>query len=319
VTNTTETSQEPSVDVIDLRIALTHSGVDVVDEIGVKIRPGEVLGLVGESGSGKTTVGMALLGHVRRGGEVAGGVIRIDGRDLSSLGERDLRRLRGGVVSYIPQDPGTSLNPALRISTQLEEILEAHATDGGAEQRKARVREALAEVALPSDERGNDVVLAFPQIIFVLLAVSAIGPKLWLIVVTVGITHAPRVARVIRGAAQQIVERDFIKADEVAGERRSRIIMGGLLPNVTSPLLVELGLRMTFSIGLIAAISFLGFGLQPPAADWGLMINENRLSITVMPWGVLLPVLAIAVLTVGTNLITDGIARAAIGLDRTNE
>src|SRR5919108_445450 len=125
--------------------------------------------------------------------------------------------------------------------------------------------------------RGNDVVLAFPQIIFVLLAVSAIGPKLWLIVVTVGITHAPRVARVIRGAAQQIVERDFIKADEVAGERRSRIIMEGLLPNVTSPLLVELGLRMTFSIGLIAAISFLGFGLQPPTADWGLMINENRL------------------------------------------
>ena len=95
--------------------------------------------------------------------------------------------------------------------------------------------------------------------------------------------------------------------------------MEGLLPNVTSPLLVELGLRMTFSIGLIAAISFLGFGLQPPTADWGLMINENRLAITVMPWGVLLPVLAIAVLTVGTNLVTDGIARAAIGLERSNE
>ena len=95
---------------------------------------------------------MALLGHVRRGGEVAGGVIRIDGRDLSSLGERELRHLRGGVVSYIPQDPGTSLNPALRISTQLEEILEAHATDGGAEQHKARVREALEEVALPTDD-----------------------------------------------------------------------------------------------------------------------------------------------------------------------
>jgi peptide/nickel transport system ATP-binding protein len=148
----TETAREPSVDVIDLRIALTGSGVDVVDEISVEVRPGEVMGLVGESGSGKTTVGMALLGHVRRGGEVAGGVIRIDGRELSSLGERDLRRLRGGVVSYIPQDPGTSLNPALRISTQLEEILEAHATEGGAEQRKARVREALEEVALPSDD-----------------------------------------------------------------------------------------------------------------------------------------------------------------------
>src|SRR5215218_98502 len=150
--NATETMKEPSVDVIDLRIALSGSGVDVVDEIGVQIRPGEVLGLVGESGSGKTTVGMALVGHVRRGGDVAGGVIRIDGRDLSSLGERELRRLRGGTVSYIPQDPGTSLNPALRISTQLEEILEAHATEGGSEQRKARVREALEEVALPSDD-----------------------------------------------------------------------------------------------------------------------------------------------------------------------
>ncbi len=150
--NATETMQEPSVEVIDLRIALSHTGVDVVDQIDFGIRPGEELGLVGESGSGKTTVGMALLGHVRSGGEMAGGVIRIDGRDLSELGERELRRLRGGVVSYIPQDPGTSLNPALRISTRLEEILEAHATDGGADQRKARVREALEEVALPSDD-----------------------------------------------------------------------------------------------------------------------------------------------------------------------
>ena len=164
--------------------------------------------------------------------------------------------------------------------------------------------------------RGNDVLLAFPQIILALLAVSALGAKLWLIVLIVGLTHAPRVARVIRGAAQEVVERDFVKAAEAVGEKRSRIIFGELLPNVTSPLLVELGLRMTYSIGLVAAISFLGFGLQPPAADWGLMINENRLAITVQPWSVLLPVLAIGLLTVGTNLITDGVARAAIGLDR---
>jgi peptide/nickel transport system permease protein len=167
--------------------------------------------------------------------------------------------------------------------------------------------------------RGNDVILAFPQIILALLALSAIGPKLWLIVLIVGITHAPRVARVMRGAAQEVVERDFIKAAEAVGEKRSRIVFGELLPNVTSPLLVELGLRMTYSIGLVAAISFLGFGLQPPAADWGLMINENRLSITVQPWAVLLPVLAIGLLTVGTNLVTDGIARAAIGIDRRSQ
>jgi peptide/nickel transport system permease protein len=164
--------------------------------------------------------------------------------------------------------------------------------------------------------RGNDVLLSFPQIILVLLAVSAIGPKLWLIVLTVGMTHAPRVARVMRGAGQEVVERDFIKAAEVVGEKRWRIVSSELLPNVTSPLLVELGLRMTYSIGIVAAVSFLGMGLQPPTADWGLMINENRLAITVQPWAVGLPVLAIGLLTVGTNLVTDGVARAAIGLDR---
>ena len=164
--------------------------------------------------------------------------------------------------------------------------------------------------------RGNDVLLSFPAIIFVLLAVSAVGPKLWLIVLTVGFTHAPRVARVMRGAGQEVVERDFIKAAEVVGEKRWRIVAGELLPNVTSPLLVEIGLRMTYSIALVAAVSFIGVGLQPPTADWGLMINENRLSISVQPWAVFLPVIAIGLLTVGTNLITDGVARAAIGLDR---
>lgn len=164
--------------------------------------------------------------------------------------------------------------------------------------------------------RGNDVLLAFPQIILVLLALATLGPKLWLIVVAVGITHAPRTARVIRGAAVDVVERDFIRAQEAVGEKRWRILFVDLLPNVSSPLMVELGLRITYSIWLVAGLSFLGFGLQPPAADWGLMINENRLSISVQPWAVLLPAAAIGVLTVGTNLITDGIARAAIRIDR---
>jgi peptide/nickel transport system ATP-binding protein len=146
------TNGHASVEVDDLRIDLVGAGFDVVDEIVLEIHPGEVLGLVGESGSGKTTVGMALLGHVRRGGRVGSGAIRIDGRDLASLDDGELRRLRGGVVSYIPQDPGTSLNPALRISTQLQEILEAHAAGRSEEERMARLREALEEVALPSDD-----------------------------------------------------------------------------------------------------------------------------------------------------------------------
>jgi peptide/nickel transport system permease protein len=164
--------------------------------------------------------------------------------------------------------------------------------------------------------RIADVFMAFPQIVLALLLVTAFGPKVWLIILTVGISHAPRVARVIRGAALQVVERDFVKAAEAVGEPRRRIIFGELLPNVTSPLLVEFGLRMTYSIGLIAGINFLGLGLQPPKADWGLMINENRLALTFQPWGVLLPIIAIALLTIGTNLLTDAFARAAIGIDR---
>lgn len=164
--------------------------------------------------------------------------------------------------------------------------------------------------------RTGDVVLAFPQVVLALLFVSIVGPKLWLLIAVVGLSHAPRVARVMRGATLSVVERDFIKAAEATGIRRVRIMIGEILPNVTGPLMVELGLRLTYSIGLIAALSFLGLGLQPPTADWGLMINENRIALTVQPWAVVLPVAAIAVLTVGTNLVTDGLARASAGLDR---
>ncbi|MFZ0090254.1 MAG: ATP-binding cassette domain-containing protein, partial [Solirubrobacteraceae bacterium] len=91
-----------AVTVRDLKIDLVSSGVDIVDEIALEVYAGQVLGLVGESGSGKTTVGMALLGYTRPGGRVTGGDILIDGRPLAGMGAGDLRRLRGGTVSYIP-------------------------------------------------------------------------------------------------------------------------------------------------------------------------------------------------------------------------
>jgi peptide/nickel transport system permease protein len=164
--------------------------------------------------------------------------------------------------------------------------------------------------------RTGDVVLAFPQVVVALLFLSIVGPNLWLLVVVVGLSHAPRSARVMRDAALSVVERDFVKAAEATGVRRWRIMAGEILPNVTGPLMVELGLRLTYSIGLVAALNFLGLGQQPPAADWGLMIDENRIAMSVQPWAVTLPVLAIAVLTIGTNLITDGLARACAGIDR---
>ena len=164
--------------------------------------------------------------------------------------------------------------------------------------------------------RAMDVILAFPSIVLALVVVATIGPKLWLLVIVVGLTTAPRVARVTRGASLEVVEKDFVQAAEVLGESRPKILTGEILPSITSPLMVEASLRLTYSIGLIAGLSFLGFGLQPPAADWGLMINENRQGLTIQPWGALMPVIAIALLTIGTSLIGDGLSRAAIGIDR---
>ncbi len=140
-----------SVEVGDLRVELVRAGrPDIVDEVGVASAPGEGLGLVGESVSGKTTVGMALLGHARRGARVATGSVRIGGIDLRTLRARDLRAMRGARVAYIPQDPGTALNPALRIGTQLREVLDVHDA-GDRAAHDARVGEALEEVALPTD------------------------------------------------------------------------------------------------------------------------------------------------------------------------
>jgi peptide/nickel transport system permease protein len=164
--------------------------------------------------------------------------------------------------------------------------------------------------------RLMDVILAFPSIVLALVAVATVGPRLWLLVLVVGLTTMPRVARVMRGASLEIVGRDYVQAAEAMGEPRRKILSSEILPNVTSPLMVEASLRLTYAIGLIAGLSFLGFGRQPPATDWGLMINENRLGLTIQPWGVVMPVLAIVVLTIGTSLIGDGVARASAGIDR---
>ena len=143
----------PSVVVAGLRIELTGSGRDVVDDVSFTISPGQVMGLVGESGSGKTTVGLALLGHARRGVEIVAGSVRIDDVDVLALSEEQRRPLRGRVVSYVPQDPAAALNPALRIGTQLMEVLEAHDFGTSSADRNDRVAEMMREVALPDDPK----------------------------------------------------------------------------------------------------------------------------------------------------------------------
>jgi peptide/nickel transport system permease protein len=164
--------------------------------------------------------------------------------------------------------------------------------------------------------RTMDVVLAMPQILIALVVLSTFGAKTYLIILTVGLSTVPRIARVVRGAAVSIVERDFIGAAEALGEPKWRILVFEILPNVAAPLLVEANLRLTFAISLISGISFLGFTPDPGQANWGLMINENRVGIVSNHWGVTLPVIAVALLTIGTGMIGDGISRAAAGLDR---
>ncbi len=167
--------------------------------------------------------------------------------------------------------------------------------------------------------RAVDVILSFPQLVFALLLLSLLGPKLWLITLAVGVSHAPQVARVLRSATLDLSERDFVKAAESQGMRPAKVMWKEILPNLVSPLTVEAGLRLTYSIVIMAGLAFLGFGQPPPAASWGMMINENREGLSLNPWGVLAPALLIALLTIGTNTFTDAFARVAIGVDRRPE
>jgi peptide/nickel transport system permease protein len=158
-----------------------------------------------------------------------------------------------------------------------------------------------------------DIMLAFPQIVLALLFIAVFGPKLWLIVIVVGASQAPQTARVLRAAALDITERDFVKAAEVIGIPRTRIMFSVILPNLLSPLMVEIGLRLTYSMIIIAGMAYLGFGQAPPAPSWGIMVQENSVGLSINPWGVAAPAILIALLTIGVNLFTDSIAMAKPG------
>jgi peptide/nickel transport system permease protein len=167
--------------------------------------------------------------------------------------------------------------------------------------------------------RTVDVILSFPQIVFALLLLSMFGPRLWLIVLAVGLSHAPQVARVLRSATLDVSERDFVKVAELQGMRSGTIMRKEILPNLISPIMVEAGLRLTYSIIIMAGLAFLGFGQPPPAPNWGYMINENQIGLAVNPWAVIVPAALIALLTIGTNTFTDAVARVALGVERRPE
>jgi peptide/nickel transport system permease protein len=158
-----------------------------------------------------------------------------------------------------------------------------------------------------------DVLLAFPQTILALLFVSVLGSSFLLIAVLVGAIHTPQVARVIRAAALRVSGEDFVNFAKGLGASPLKIMTREIAPNVLGPLLVETGLRFTYSISLIAGLSFLGLAQEPPAANWGLMVNENRIGLLQNPWPVVVPITLIAILTVGINLLTDAYGRWVAG------
>lgn len=139
------------VEVKDLRVEISATGQDIVDGVSFSIEAGEVLGIVGESGSGKTTIGTSLLGYARPGSRIADGSVRISDVDVLGLEPAELRKARGGLVSYIPQDPSMALNPALRISEQVEEVLDAHNFGSSRQERQARIEQLFGEVKLTAD------------------------------------------------------------------------------------------------------------------------------------------------------------------------
>ncbi|MDA3147298.1 ABC transporter ATP-binding protein [Leucobacter sp. UCMA 4100] len=136
------------IHVSDLTVSLTSSETTIIEHVSLELGASEVMGIVGESGSGKSTLALALLGYARAGGTISSGSVTIDGVDLLSLDAEGLRKARGGLVSYVAQDPATALNPSMRLSTQLLESL-----TGTKEENMRKIREALEAVGLPSDDR----------------------------------------------------------------------------------------------------------------------------------------------------------------------
>jgi peptide/nickel transport system permease protein len=159
--------------------------------------------------------------------------------------------------------------------------------------------------------RVMDAFLAIPLVILALLALVALGPSNVTVIVVIGIVFTPLVARTVRAAVLSERQLEYVQAARLRNERAPYIMFAEILPNVLPPVIVEFTVRLGYAVFTIASLSFLGFGIQPPAPDWGLQIYENYGFITGnIWWPVLFPALAIASLVVAVNLIADGVAQA---------
>jgi peptide/nickel transport system permease protein len=165
-------------------------------------------------------------------------------------------------------------------------------------------------IADPLLMRTVDVMLAFPPLLFLLILIAGIGSSVGVLILGVALIQAPAISRIVRTATLEVSVRGYVEAAIARGERPVAVVVREVLPNILGPVLVDAGLRFTFSILIIASVNFLGLGLQPPSSDWARIIGENRSYISVNAWAVVAPAAMIGILTIGVNLTGDAIARS---------
>jgi peptide/nickel transport system permease protein len=157
--------------------------------------------------------------------------------------------------------------------------------------------------------RGIDVVMAFPTLILSLVVLTITGSSIPALVGVVALLDSTRVFRLTRAVARDIAVTDYVEAARLRGERLWWVMRAEILPNALPPLIAEFGLRFCFASLFISSLSFLGLGLQPPQADWGGMVRDNANAISFGLLVPLFPALALALLTVGVNLVVDWLLR----------
>ncbi|MER8637756.1 ABC transporter permease [Mesorhizobium sp. M1365] len=162
--------------------------------------------------------------------------------------------------------------------------------------------------------RAVDVLMSIPSLIFALVLLSIFGSSITSLIIIIALLDSTRVFRLARAVGLNVAVMDYVEVARLRGEGPKWIIAKEILPNVMPPLVAEFGLRFCFVFLTIAALSFLGVGIQPPTADWGSMVRENATLITYGDVTPLLPAGAIALLTVSVNFVVDWFLHATSGL-----
>jgi peptide/nickel transport system permease protein len=150
-----------------------------------------------------------------------------------------------------------------------------------------------------------DAIMAFPSIMLALIIIGGVGTSLPVVILTVALIDTTRVFRVARALALDVMVMDFVEAAKVRGEGPIWIMLREILPNTAAPLMAELGIRYTFAILFISSLSFLGLGVQPPGADWGVMVKENLQGLLYGSPAALTPAFCIASVSIAVNILVD--------------